>query len=84
MLITAGKKNPNAILHGIDLDPRCAKMCALNLIIRELTGSIWCGNGLTGEMYTRWNISRGWARRDDHPAPTVPRAPEEPQQLALL
>ena len=85
MLIVAGKRNPRAVLYGIDLDERCAKMCALNLMLREYSGVVWCGNGLSGEMYTRWNISHGWVRRDDKPDHLEPRPAQDGQrQLTLL
>ncbi len=90
MLIAAAKVNPCAVLYGIDLDERCAKMATLNLALRELTGTIWCGNALTCEAYTRWDVRGGWVTRDDNPAPLPmptngkPEAPEAPAQLTLL
>ena len=53
---------------GIDLDERCAKMTSINLILRELSGTTYCDNSLTGEMYTRWVINHGWITGDDEPA----------------
>lgn len=67
MLLAAAKINPRARFVGIDLDERCAKMCALNLISRELSGTVYCGNSLSGEMYTQWNIKDGWVWRIDKP-----------------
>jgi type I restriction-modification system DNA methylase subunit len=84
MLIAAGKKNPDAILCGVDLDERCAKMATLNLALRELTGHITCGDALTGEAFTQWDISRGWVTRNDNPAPLERSGPAAPKQLTLL
>jgi len=86
MLIAAAKVNPRALFYGIDLDERCAKMCTINLMLRGLSGSVWCGNALSCEAFTRWDIERGWITRDDNPAPLPmqPDKPEKPQQLTLL
>jgi hypothetical protein len=88
LLLAVANINPRARFIGIDLDERCAKMCVLNLALRELSGTVYCGNGLTGEMYTRWDIRHGWLSRDDKPAPMNMRG-EGPQsdkrgQLMLL
>ena len=76
--------NPRARFLGIDLDERCAKMCALNLILRELSGRVYCGNTLTGEMYTAWDVTNGWVTRDDKPEPMTPKRKDVAQQLTLL
>ena len=75
-------------------------MAALNLSLRGLTGSVYLGDGLTGEMHTRWNFRGGYLWRDDNPedvAPYTPQAvpmahtertpkpkPANPDQLSLL
>lgn len=87
MLLSAHKHNPNAFLVGIDLDPRCAKMCALNLILREMEGDVYCGNSLMGKMDTVWMIRNGWVQEQEKPE-TPDRiknlTEEETEQLSLL
>lgn len=86
LLLAAAKKNPRARFVGIDLDERCAKMCALNIALRELSGTVYCGNTLSGEMYTRWDISNGWISREDKPerVDLPKKADDETKQLTLL
>jgi type I restriction-modification system DNA methylase subunit len=76
MLIEAGKQNPNAIFTGCDLDPRCAKMAALNMIFFNLDAEIYWGNSLMMEMYTKWRISKGGLIWE---TPTIPRE-EKPEK----
>lgn len=59
MLLAAGKRNPNALLHGIDVDQRCAKMAALNMIMFDLNAEIVWGNGLTQEVHRTWSVRKG-------------------------
>ena len=67
MLLSAHKRNSDAFLVGIDLDPRCAKMCALNLILREMSGDVYCGNTLTQQMETVYLIRNGWVEEQEKP-----------------
>jgi type I restriction-modification system DNA methylase subunit len=65
MLIEAGKQNPNAIYTGCDLDQRCAKMAALNMIFFNLDADIYWGDSLRNEMYLQWHVAKGgfvWER----------------------
>ena len=70
---------------------RCAKMTAINLTPRDLSGTIYCGNSLTGEMYARWDIRDGWISREGKPTPIQPIPAksesadgDDLRQLALL
>ena len=62
---------------GVDLDERCAKMAALNLALRELSGGIYCETDLL-------DIRDAWMRRDDKPEPFFPHKvndePEKPRE----
>jgi type I restriction-modification system DNA methylase subunit len=69
ILLMAAKQAPGALFYGIDLDERCAKMCAINLLLRGLSGGVQWGNALTYETYKQWNISDGWITEVDDPAP---------------
>lgn len=82
MLIAAHKIRPDAFYVGIDLDPRCAKMCALNFLFRGIKGDVYCGNGLTHEMETVWSVRGTWITQHDKPA--SPATPDEQKQLTLL
>jgi type I restriction-modification system DNA methylase subunit len=58
-LIEAGKKHNDLKLTGYDLDPRCAKMCALNMYMFNFEAHVKLGNTLTMEFYTEWHIGKG-------------------------
>jgi type I restriction-modification system DNA methylase subunit len=65
-LIAYHKQNPNAILHGIDLDERCAKMCALNMLMFDCDAVVLWGNSLSNEFYKQWTIRpQGWVIETD-------------------
>lgn len=81
-LIAAHEINPRAMCHAVDLDPRCAKMCALNFLFRGIKGDVYCGNTITNEMYTLWRVRGTWIT--EHDMPPAPKQPDEPEQLALL
>lgn len=85
MLLSAHKTKPDAFLVGIDLDPRCAKMCALNLIFKELEGDVYCGNSLTGKMEHVWMVRRGWVQEQANPETPerMQKYAEEQKQLSL-
>lgn len=59
MLIEAGKRNPNALMEGYDLDGRCAKMAALNMYLFDLNAIIRCGDTLKYEFHTEWRTHKG-------------------------
>lgn len=67
MLMSAHKNNPEAFLVGIDLDPRCAKICAINLMLRNLSGDVYWGNSLTAEMETVWMVRGGFIEEKAKP-----------------
>jgi type I restriction-modification system DNA methylase subunit len=70
MLIGAGKRNPEAFLTGVDLDPRCAKMSALNMVLFDFNADILWGNSLAMQYERQWSIRRGGfiVERDVEPA----------------
>ncbi|CCD89868.1 conserved protein of unknown function; putative DNA methylase [Bradyrhizobium sp. ORS 285] len=86
---------PGTFLVGIDLDPRCAKMTALNLFWRNMRGNVYCGDSLSGEMHTLWQVRPPFIYEYDKPhgeftrpepekrAP-APKPPRDPGQLSLL
>lgn len=43
-------------VRGTDLDPICARMAVLNLVIFGVPGRIRCGDSLTLEMKSAWSI----------------------------
>lgn len=58
LLIEAVKQGPVKYACGIDLDARCAKMTALNLLFMNINAVVVCGNTLTDDMYTAYEITR--------------------------
>ena len=58
-LISASKKNKNAEFHGIDLDDRCVKMCAINMWIFNLNAKIKLGDSLSNKFYKQYIIKKG-------------------------
>jgi hypothetical protein len=56
LLLEAAKLNPHVELVGQDIDPRCAKISAINLGLRSRYGWIICGNTLTNETYFAYRI----------------------------
>jgi hypothetical protein len=52
------KRGPVKYACGIDLDDRCAKMCALNLLFLNANAIVVCGNTLTDTLYTAYEITR--------------------------
>jgi hypothetical protein len=56
LLIEAGKKNPRAVLYGVDIDERCAKMCALNMLFFGFDAFIRCGDTLAMKFHTEWKV----------------------------
>ena len=57
MLLCAHRQNPSAILYGTDLDERCAKMCALNMVMFGCNAVIFWGDSLAMKNYCQWEIS---------------------------
>jgi type I restriction-modification system DNA methylase subunit len=58
-LIAASKKNPNALFVGMDLDPRCAKVCAINMYLFDLNAIVLQGDTLRYEFSKEWQIRKG-------------------------
>ena len=86
MFIAAAKQNPRVQCLGIDLDTRCAKMCALNMLFRGLTADIYNGDALRLEMRTLWKVRGFGIVEVDNPAPPVKTEPQKqkPDQAALF
>lgn len=84
MLIEAGKRDPTARLTGCDLDSRCAKMAALNMLFFDLNARIAWGDSLKMEFYTEWHIQRGgfiWEREiSEEDREAMPEKPKAGQQ----
>jgi hypothetical protein len=57
MLLDSAKRHPNAQVHGVDIDERCAKIAAINLGLRQCYGWIICGNSLTLETRFAYRIA---------------------------
>lgn len=58
LLIEAVRQGPVKYACGIDLDARCAKMTALNLLFMNVNAVVVCGNTITDELYTAYEITR--------------------------
>lgn len=56
MLLEAAKVNPHVELVGQDIDPRCAKITAINLGLRSRFGWVICGNSLTNETHFAYRV----------------------------
>lgn len=80
MLLSAAKVNPNAVFYGIDVDERCAKMCALNMVFFNLNGEVLWGDSLAMKFRTQWNIGRGGIIVETD-APVVNELPRGQQEL---
>lgn len=57
-LIAMQKRIPNGAYVGIDVDARCAKMTALNMLFRNAKGIVYHGNALSLEIWRAWEIKR--------------------------
>ena len=57
LLIEAVKQGPVKYACGIDLDDRCAKMTALNLLFMNVNAVVVCGNTLTDELRSAFEIT---------------------------
>lgn len=57
MLLEAATVNPHVELVGQDVDPRCARMTAINLGLRGRYGWVLCGNSLTGETSFAYRVA---------------------------
>lgn len=58
LLLSASKRTPKAFVTGIDKDPICAKMTAVNLFLFDQPGYAIHGDALTFEFYAVWRIYR--------------------------
>jgi hypothetical protein len=58
-LISMSKVNSNMRFVGVDLDPTCAKMTALNMWLFDLNADIYQGDSLKMEMHNVWRIRKG-------------------------
>jgi hypothetical protein len=57
MLLTAGRKQPDALFVGQDKDPLCARMTALNCCFLNLDAYVIQGDSLTVEFQRAWETS---------------------------
>jgi type I restriction-modification system DNA methylase subunit len=48
MQLSVAKINPHLTFHGHDIDIRCLRMCAINLVYRGLRGLVIQGDTLPG------------------------------------
>jgi type I restriction-modification system DNA methylase subunit len=78
MLMASAKQSPEARLVGIDLDIRCAKMCALNMCFRGLDADVYHGDTLSAEMYTVWTVRFGGFIQEQ----ACPKTPDRLKQLS--
>lgn len=56
MLLEAAKVNPHVELVGQDIDPRCAKITAINMGLRSRYGWVICGNSLTNQTHFAYRV----------------------------
>jgi hypothetical protein len=86
-MLSAHKQGSKAFCVGIDLDMRCAKMCALNLLFRGIDGDVYWGDSLRPEMHTVWMIrGGGFIMEEDKPETPerIKHYAEEQKQLPLM
>jgi type I restriction-modification system DNA methylase subunit len=57
-LLAATRSNRLAYFHGIDLDLRCVRMTALNLLCRNVNGAVVWGNSLTLKAHGGYELTR--------------------------
>ncbi|WP_442577827.1 N-6 DNA methylase [Mesorhizobium sp. ASY16-5R] len=57
-LLAATRRNRLASFHGVDLDLRCVKMTALNMLCRNVNGEVVWGNALTLKAYGGYEYHR--------------------------
>lgn len=57
-LLALTRKNRLAYFHGIDLDLRCVKMTALNLLCRNVDATVVWGNSLTLKAFGGYELKR--------------------------
>lgn len=55
-LVAAAKRIPNGWACGVDIDARCCKMAAFNLLHRNIAGLIIHGDTLRVEAWQAWEI----------------------------
>jgi hypothetical protein len=55
LIVSAARDRPDAWYSGVDLDSRCAKMAAINLVFCNVDGQIIHGDSLKMEAYTAYN-----------------------------
>jgi N-6 DNA methylase len=56
MLLEAAAVHPRVELVGQDIDPRCAKITAINLGLRSRYGWVICGNTITNELRFAYRV----------------------------
>lgn len=59
LLIAAARRAPDGDFHGVDKDPMCAKMAAINLTLFGLSGVIVHGDSLSLDCYRVWDVRDG-------------------------
>lgn len=69
LLVAAARAQPHGIYYGVDKDPTCARMAALNLLLCNVDGQIVHGDSLTMDAQTVYTVghsdSGGHVRIDD-------------------
>ena len=57
-LLLAAARGGCKLVFGWDIDPLCAKMCTLNLLVNNAQGTIYHGNSITGDIFTEYHLAR--------------------------
>ena len=79
LLLASAEANPYAELLGWDIDPRCVRMTAINLALRNRYGWAVHGNSLTEE---KWQIYRtGFNGRGVIAEVALPKCPEPVKRI---
>lgn len=84
-LIGAGKKNPESMLYGTDIDYRCVRMTVLNMFAFDFNAVIYRGNSLLFEYSEIWTVRKGGfvsmsevdAKETKIPKVNIPKTTEE-------
>lgn len=58
MLLSSVRLRPQGFFVGIDLDARCARMAALNLLFRNVDALVIQGDTLRVEVFRAWELRR--------------------------
>lgn len=74
MLIATQRVHPEAELWGIDNDPVCAKMCALNMVVFGFRAVVIHGDAFAKRYRRMWRMSGGFISETDIGEVERPRA----------